>query len=424
MGDINADELAAAVAAATLPQIDQRIEAGMGRAVEAVTTQVVDQVSTQLGPLVTAQLKDLGVLDEAGAVARPPVVRSTHEDAGPFATFGHQLVAIKAASMGDNGARTLLVNAAASGAGEAVDADGGFMILPQFTSGIEKRMHDTGRILSLITPTDVTGNSLTIRRVAESSRATGSRNGAVQGYWVDEGTAPDASRMKFERVEYRLKKVGAVGYATDELVEDVTALGQEMEAGFADELVFLVEDAIVEGVGAGQPAGIKGASCTVTVSKETGQAAATIRTANLSKMWARMHSRSKATAVWLINTDCNPQLDELTIPAGTAAVEPRFVTYGPDGALRIKGRPVIEVEYCDTLGTKGDIVLADFSQYQLIQKAGGVQQASSMHVRFIQDEMTFRATYRVDGGPKWKSALTPFKGSATVSPFVNLETRS
>ena len=86
------------------------------------------------------------------------------------------------------------------------------------------------------------------------------------------------------------------------------------------------------------------------------------------------------------------------------------------------GRPVIPVEQCDTVGDLGDIVLADLSQYYLADK-GGMQAASSIHVKFIYDEMTFRMTYRVDGQPSWKSAITPFKSSNTLSPFVTLQAR-
>jgi HK97 family phage major capsid protein len=87
------------------------------------------------------------------------------------------------------------------------------------------------------------------------------------------------------------------------------------------------------------------------------------------------------------------------------------------------GRPVIPVEYCATLGTAGDIVLVDLEQYLMIDK-GKVEGASSIHVRFLYDEMTFRFVYRVDGQPIWHAALTPFKGTNTLSPFIALETRS
>jgi HK97 family phage major capsid protein len=86
------------------------------------------------------------------------------------------------------------------------------------------------------------------------------------------------------------------------------------------------------------------------------------------------------------------------------------------------GRPVIPVEYCATLGTPGDIILADFSQYVAADK-GAPQAASSIHVRFINDETTFRFVYRVDGQPAWKKALTPKNGTNTYSPFITLATR-
>ena len=70
-----------------------------------------------------------------------------------------------------------------------------------------------------------------------------------------------------------------------------------------------------------------------------------------------------------------------------------------------------------------DIALVDLKRYRLIRK-GGVEQASSIHVRFTQGEHTLRAFYRVDGQPMPRSAVTPFKGTNTVSPFIGLATRS
>ena len=83
---------------------------------------------------------------------------------------------------------------------------------------------------------------------------------------------------------------------------------------------------------------------------------------------------------------------------------------------------MIPLEHADTVGTVGDIVLADLSQYLMIDKEN-IESAVSIHVRFIYDESTFRFVYRVDGAPWWNSALTPFKGTNTQSPFVALATR-
>lgn len=336
--------------------------------------------------------------------------------------LGAFLIAVKRAAQGRGTDPRLM--AAASGMGEAIGPDGGFAVPIEYGEGIEKQMWDTGAILSRVSQRPISGNAMTFNVLNEASRVDGSRRGGVLGYWLDEGDAPTKSAIKLAKVEMKLRKVGAIGYISDELSEDAPALEAELREAFAEELQFRTEDAIVNGLGATHPLGFLQAPCLVTVAKETNQAAATIKTTNLSKMWSRLPARSKANAAWFINVDAEPQLDELTIPAGTAAVEPRFVSYGPEGLLRIKGRPVIPVEYCATVGTVGDICLVDLSQYRLIRKASGVRQDSSMHVRFLNDEQTFRAIYRVDGQPLPRAAITPFKGSNTLSPFVALATRS
>lgn len=337
------------------------------------------------------------------------------------AALGEFAIAVRNAASG-HGFDSRLA-AAATGMNSTTGSDGGFAVPMEVAAGIEREMFAGGEILSRVDARTITGDAIAYNVIDETSRVNGSRQGGVLGYWVDQGTAPTASQTKLARIEMKLRKVAALGYMTDELASDAAALGGELEAMFSDELIFQVEDAIVEGSGAGQPLGYQNAPCVISVSKETGQAAATINTRNLSKMWARLPARSKKNAAWLINVDTEPQLDELTIPAGTAAVEPRFVTYGPTGLLQIKGRPVVQVEYCATLGTVGDIALVDLSRYRLIRK-GGVEQASSMHVRFTQGEQTIRAFYRVDGQPVPRSALTPFKGSSTLSPFITLATRA
>lgn len=329
--------------------------------------------------------------------------------------------AVRAAGLGQGLDPRL--QAAATGAGTQSDSNLGFAVPNEVAPGIERDMYEGGEILSRCDVRTIGGNSITYNRFDETSRADGSRQGGVLGYWVDEGTAPTASNTKLDKLELKLRKVGAFGVMTDELLADAVALGGELESAFARELIFQVENKIYRGNGASAPQGFLNGSCLVSVAKETNQAAATINTKNLSKMWARLPAASKKNAVWLINVDCEPQLDDLAIAAGTAALEPRFVRYNDEGVLMIKGRPVLQVEYAETLGTQGDVALVDLSQYRVIRK-GGIEQASSMHVYFAQGEQAFRAFYRVDGKPVPKAAKTPFKGSGTLSPFVVLDTRS
>ncbi len=340
------------------------------------------------------------------------------------AAFGEFLLAIHRAdtSRGRDVDPRLL--AVATGAGENVAADGGYLLSPEITNEISLRMAG-GEIRSRVRYGQMApGRSSTeINLIDETSRATGSRYGAVQAYWLDEGAPITGSRPKFARVRVTPHKLAALGYATDELLQDVSLLQTTMFDAFGQELLFQTEDACWEGTGAGKPLGILKAPALVTVAKETGQDAGTILVENLSKMWARLDAASQANAVWMINQDCGPQLESLALQVGISALEPRFVSYGPDGLMRLHGRPVIAVEYASTLGTVGDIVLVDWSKYLMVDH-GRPQEATSMHVAFLTDEMAFRVTYRVDGTPLWRTALTPFKGTNTVSPFVALDTRA
>ena len=355
---------------------------------------------------------------------------------GPFESFGEQLEAIaSAAQRGDQRAFEKLsavpkyhqdkFRAATGDMTIASPSDGGFVVQTDFSSEIQRRMYELGSILRRVRrlPVSANANGIVLPYIDETSRATGSRYGAVSGYWVAEQGAPTASNPKLGRFTLTLNSLAALGYATEELLQDAPAMSALFGDSFSEELTWLLENAIIRGTGAGQPAGVVGAVATVSIAKETGQAAATLVMENLSKMWARFYARSRPNGVWFYNQDIEPQLDQLAKVIGTAGVEPNFVTYGPDGVLRIKGRPLEAVEYCSTLGTVGDLILADLSQYILIEK-GGIQQANSMHVRFTTNEMAFRATYRVDGGPAWRTALTPANGTNPLSPYLTLATRA
>jgi len=366
------------------------------------------------------------VVGEDRAAAKPwgPVLHRDATDAmkaeAQISGFGEFAMAVRSASSGMGYDPRL--QAAGSGMNSANGADGGFAIPPEFAAGIEREMYATGDILSRVDARSISGDRIVYTAIDETSRVTGSRQGGVTGYWVDQGTAPSASQTKLARIELTLRKVAALGYMTDELVADAAALGGELQAMFVEELQFQTEDAIFRGSGAGQPLGFMAAPCLVTQAAEGAQTADTINGTNLVKMWARMPARSKRNAVWLCNVDCGPQLNALTFPSPSTEVGARFINYGPDGVLNAFGRPVIEIEYSATIGDLGDIVLVDLSRYRLIRK-GGVEQASSMHVRFTQGEQTFRASYRVDGQPVPRSAVTPYKGANTLSPFVALAAR-
>lgn len=366
--------------------------------------------------------------DEEEQERLPAQVR---KDPDKFKTFGEQLQAIAKAGMNKGGDRDpRLIWGAAQGANEAVPSEGGFLVQKDFSETLLDMMHETGDIMGRTRriPISANSNGIKLPAIDETSRVDGSRWGGVQAYWANEADTVSSSKPKFREMEMSLKKLFGLGYATDELLADAMALESILTQAFTEELTFKTEDAIINGTGSGQPLGILNSGAVVEVAKESGQVASTIVTANIVKMFARLPRRSARNAVWLINQDTWPQLWQLTLGSGTAVT----LLYAPPGQGTpaqnapfgtLMGRPVLPVEYCATLGTAGDIILCDLSQYLMIDK-GGVEQASSMHVRFINDEMTFRFIFRVDGQPAWNQPVTPFKGSNTQSPFISLAARS
>jgi len=342
-----------------------------------------------------------------------------------FASFGAQMAAVMQAGLPGGTVDPRLWNAA-TGLNETTPSDGGFLLQPEYSNEILKNVWESGMILPRINKITLSGNKngMKFNGLDETSRVDGSRAGGIRAYWAAEAAEKTASKPKFRQIELGLNKLVGLCYATDELLEDSAALGQTIETGFRDEFDFAITNAIINGSGAGQPLGIQNSGCMVSVSKEVGQGADTIVYENINNMWSRLMATSRPNAIWIVNQDCEPQLNQMSVAVGTGGV-PVYLPAGGASAQpysTLFGRPVVPVEQCASIGDTGDICLCDFSKYIAIDK-GGMKSDMSIHVRFIYDESVFRATYRIDGQPILGSAITPFRGTNTLSHFVRLDAR-
>ena len=372
---------------------------------------------------ITRAERMLAIEPEERTVTEKPEVKPAPQkpEEKRFGTLGEQLLAAYRAAMPGGHTDERLSKRAASGLNESTPSDGGFLVQQDFVKELLKRTYETGILASKVKkiPISTNANGLKINAVDEDSRANGSRWGGVQTYWEAEADEHTGSKPKFRQMELSLKKLTGLCYATDELLQDAAALEAVIRQAFAEEFGFKMDDAILSGSGEGEPLGILNSGALVKVEKEKDQKDI-ITVENLIKMWNRLWSKSRANAVWYINQEIEPYLYTLKlgdkpvyIPAGGISEKP----YGT-----IFGRPVVPLEQCNAAGEVGDIILADVGQYLLIDK-GGIKAASSIHVRFLYDENVFRFIYRVDGKPIWNKPLAPYKGKATVSPFITLDKR-
>jgi len=373
--------------------------------------------------------------NEPGKKARPErsVVEHVRESVADDPTAGFDSLGEFAQAVFHAGTNTgmdsrLAIHAAASGMSQGVAADGGFAVPPAYSNTIwsEASVDNGVNLMSLCRRYPVTGASLTFAANAETSRADGSRYGGVQGYWLCEAAQKTSSNPTLRQVKLEPEELAVLVYATDKLLKNNTmALEAYLQEAATEEIQFKVNDAIINGTGAGMPQGIMNSGCLITASAEGGQPATTFVAENVLAMWARLHPRARRNAVWFINQDVEPQLHKMYLPTGGGG----SLVYTPAGGVSgapyatLMGRPVREIEFAQTLGTTGDVILADLGFYALGTR-GGIEAATSIHLRFDYNETCFRFVFAIDGQSFLASAITPKNGTNTVSPFVVLETRS
>jgi HK97 family phage major capsid protein len=349
------------------------------------------------------------------------------------ASAGAFFVDVVAACNPSGGAKALeaqrrLMNAPTATASENVGADGGFAVPPEFRADIMTKVLGEDQLISLCDQVETVSNSLTVPKDETAPWSTA----GIQAYWEAEGAQLQQKKPALQNDTIRCQKLTALVPVTNELIEDAPGLVSYLQRKAPEVMQFKVNDAIINGSGAGMPLGILNGGCLITVAKETSQPNATILAANVIKMYNGMLAEWRTDAVWLINSDAEQQLMQLTQPvknvAGTENVG-GWPIYVPPGGLSAQpfgtllGKRVVPTQACQTLGTVGDIIFASMGQYAAVQRAGGIRVDSSIHVFFDYDTTCFRFIFRMGGQPWWSSTVAAKNGSGVYAPFVTLAQR-
>jgi len=350
----------------------------------------------------------------------------------PYNSLGEQLIDISRAKSPDAGlVREKLINAqrAISGMSTSIPTDGGYLLQTGFTTALLDKPEEVSQISTRCfkIPIGQGFDSLEAPFIDETSRATGSRWGGVQTYREGESLYPSGTKPKIGEFSIRLYDLISVCYATNRLLSNATSLEAIITKAFRSENFFKLDDEIIRGTGAGQCMGITVSPATITIAKESTQAADTILTENINKMFNALFAASRGSAVWLYNQECEPQLETLTLAVGTGGVLMPMFQYAGQGTNnspinKLKGLPAIPVEQASALGDLGDIILADLTGYILVDQ-GGIEARQSIEVKFLENEKTFQFIYRVNGAPRLRSKVTPYKGAGYHSHFVILQAR-
>ncbi len=311
---------------------------------------------------------------------------------------------------------------------ETADADGGYALPPDFRAPIAKLIADATSMLSYCDQLTTSSNSITVP-TDETTPWQGT--GGIQAAWVAEAGQIAQSKPKLKEVTTKAEKVAALVPITDELKEDVAAMGSYLTAKVPSKFVSTINLAILSGSGSGQPLGILDESSpmvvpTVTVSPTAAEASNRISFQDILAMYGRLYSGFRRNAAWFVHPDVETVLPLMSFPGTGTAVPVYLPPGGVSGSpyATLLGRPVIPIEECPALGTRGDIILADMKQYMAVLKAGGVRQDVSIHLFFDYAVTAFRFMLRVGGRPWWAASIAPLHGSSTRSCFVALDDRT
>ena len=321
---------------------------------------------------------------------------------------------------------------------EGDPTQGGHLVPEEFRNTLLQTAIEDAIVRPRATFIPMATNSVRIPALSDyDHRTTGSGIfGAVKIFRPGEAGQKTASKPEFDLVQLNLHKKIILTYVSDELMEDSPiSIGPLLTNLMGRAIAWKDDNDFINGTGANMPLGILNAPATITVTRTASDPY--IVYADVVNMWSRLHPASMSNSIWLVNNALLPFLLKMcgtcqdnegsdvsasTIPVyipGNSAAETPFAM--------LLGRPVIVTEHANTLGSPGDIILADFSQYLIGGKPGqGTTVDTSIHLRFDFDETAFRAVMRDDGKPWWNSTLIPKHGdsSTTLSPFVILGQQS
>ena len=356
---------------------------------------------------------------------RAPAAVTTPSPSRDFKSIGDFAAAVARSATDDARPDPRLVRFPGAGhSGESDTAGGGFLVPSVVEQDILASVYAESPIVPMLRRLKSTKPFETSFPAAgETSRISGSRWGGAQAFWIDEANAPaNYTVARTRAIDFVPRKLIALAPVSNELLADAPMLTDYLNLAVASEFAFLLELALISGTGAGQPLGILKASGTITVAKDSGQAAATLTLGNIENMWARLPGPCRKRAVWLMNEDAEAQISSAaaTSPSTADMYAPQGIGGNPYPLL--KGRPVLVSEACSPLGTPGDVVLFDPSLYGVLDP--GIQAALSLDFFYTSDQALFRFVWRTDAKPLIQTPLTPANGSGiTRSPYVVLAQR-
>lgn len=383
---------------ADLDAIDKRLERGAGLEVAEAAAETV-----------------IGAAARRGTVIVPPGPEAKTE----FSSLGEFMHAVR---FNPNDQRLNYVEGLGEGGEIGAemrmdnDTQGGFMIPPQLRQTImsvqpqDALVRPRATVIPAGSPPDA---GVTIPALDQSGTNPANMFGGVEVQWIAEGEEKPETDATLKSVTLTPHEVAGTVTVTDKLLRNWQAASQFLEDLLRGAVNQAEDYAFLRGTGVHQPLGVINAGATKWINRAVSNQ---VSYADLVDMVSRILMRGASSPVWSIPQSVLPQIAKMTDPEGHYI----WIANARDGfAGTLLGYPVRWNNRAPLLGTKGDIILADWSHY-LIKDGSGPFVAASEHVLFKQNKTVVKIFWNVDGAP-WLTAPIKEENGWEVSPFVGLD---
>jgi len=375
-----------------------------------------------------ARLTGFAATEAAGDAGTPAAARRggpSSIPAGPgakreFESFGEFMSAVR---FNPNDQRLTFVEGVGAEGGEEFNAEmrmdnntqGGFMVPPQLRETImqvapqDALVRPRANVIPAGSPPDA---GVTIPALHQTG-STNNMLGGVQVKWIGEGDDKPETDAKLREVTLIPHEVAGFVTITDKLLRNWQAASVFIENLLRGAVTGAEDYAFIRGTGVSQPLGAINAGAMKFIGRTT---ANHVVYADLVAMVARFLMRGGQSPIWSMPQSALVDIATMTDPEGHYIWQPLAV----DGfAGTLLGYPVRWNNRMPALGSKGDIVLVDWSQY-LIKDGSGPFVAASEHVKFTSNKTVIKIFWNVDGAP-WLTAPIIEENGYEVSPFVGLD---
>lgn len=297
----------------------------------------------------------------------------------------------------------------------AMDAgiDGGILIPEQFTQQIMKFgpndavVRPKATVLPAGEYPDAKISAPTLKQGASGVTA------GVQVYWGDEEPS-ESDTPQFGNTSLKPVKYSAYATIKNDLMRNTTVASSTLKMLFRQAIAQSEDTKFLKGDGANGPKGILNSDCLVGVTRNT---SSSIKYEDLNNMETRMVEEALDGAVWVINRGALNDIKNMVDSSGNTVYDPGNRPQGIPESL--DGYPIIWTRRVPSVGSEGDIMLANFSYYW-VKDGSGLFIASSEHAEFKKDNTVVKVVGHVDG-QSWVSEKLEAEDGTKVSPFVTLE---